>query len=277
MRSFIFKRRVAAWDPLVALDFLSTHTGLSRSRIKDAMDKGAVWHIRNPRKGRRLRCVNAALKPDDRIALYYDPAILSRLPQAAECLADQKFYSVWNKPAGLLTQGTLYADHCSLLRRVEMHFREQRKVFPVHRLDRETRGLVMVAHGRRPAASFSKLFQEKKILKKYRAEVLGDLRGYANGNSGILEMPLDDKPATTNYTILYYQPQIDATVVDIHLHTGRYHQIRRHFDMIGHPVIGDPRYGCGNKNTQGLRLAAVRLSFTCPFSKQRLTFETTPF
>jgi tRNA pseudouridine32 synthase/23S rRNA pseudouridine746 synthase len=47
--------------------------------------------------------------------------------------------------------------------------------------------------------------------------------------------------------------------------TGRTHQIRRHFDMIGFPVVGDPRYGEGNKNRTGLKLFATSLAFTCPY------------
>ena len=109
----------------------------------------------------------------DRLAFYYDEAILRLRPLSATCIGDQRFYSVWDKPAGLLTQGTRYADHCSLLRQAELHFQGRRKTLPVHRLDREAAGLVIVAHDPKAAAAFSKLFQEKRIEKQYAPRCWG--------------------------------------------------------------------------------------------------------
>ncbi len=59
------------------------------------------------------------------------------------------------------------------------------------------------------------------------------------------------------------------------IRTGRKHQIRSHFEMFDHPVIGDPRYGEGNKNKEGMQLAATALEFQCPFNKTGLAFEYT--
>jgi len=58
----------------------------------------------------------------------------------------------------------------------------------------------------------------------------------------------------------------------VQIRTGRLHQIRRHFDLIGHPVMGDPRYGTGNKNKEGLQLEADQLRFICPFAKREVVF-----
>jgi tRNA pseudouridine32 synthase/23S rRNA pseudouridine746 synthase len=54
--------------------------------------------------------------------------------------------------------------------------------------------------------------------------------------------------------------------------TGRYHQIRRHFNMISHPVIGDPKYDRGNKNIEGMKLSAVSINFSCPFINREVEF-----
>ncbi len=54
------------------------------------------------------------------------------------------------------------------------------------------------------------------------------------------------------------------------IETGRQHQIRRHLESIGHPVLGDPRYGAGNKNRDGMRLAAVFLAFEEPFTGEAI-------
>ena len=57
-----------------------------------------------------------------------------------------------------------------------------------------------------------------------------------------------------------------TTTLEVTIEAGRHHQIRRHPDAIGHPVLGDPRYGAGNKNREGMRLAAVYLAFRDPLT-----------
>ena len=62
----------------------------------------------------------------------------------------------------------------------------------------------------------------------------------------------------------------------VELHSGRHHQIRRHFDLIGFPVIGDPRYGMNNKNKKGMRLVAYALAFECPLGNGSVHVEIDP-
>ena len=78
--------------------------------------------------------------------------------------------------------------------------------------------------------------------------------------------------AYSRYEVVSYNPEKRTSVVDVVIKTGRLHQIRRHFSMIGYPVMGDPRYGRGNKNTRGMMLEAVSLGFTCPFLKKQVEF-----
>ncbi|MBI3773409.1 MAG: hypothetical protein HY272_12005 [Gammaproteobacteria bacterium] len=66
--------------------------------------------------------------------------------------------------------------------------------------------------------------------------------------------------------MLEYDSVHDITTLSVIIKTGRLHQIRRHLDMIGHPLIGDPKYGRGNKNAVGLRLIAEQLEFRCPLT-----------
>ncbi len=253
-----------------ACDLLAAKSGLPKGRIKDAMNKGAVW-LKSKRGGlRRLRRATAALRPGDHIELYYDGEILSAKPPQAKCLADRVSYSVWHKPAGLLSQGTKYGDHCSLLRQAELFFTPPREAFLVHRLDREVEGVMLVAHGSKSAAGLSALFEKKVIVKRYRAEVLG-LAGEA-GSEGRIDLPLDGKPAITEYRVASCDPENNSTRVEIVIQTGRLHQIRRHFEMIGHPVMGDPKYGKGNKNREGIRLAAVSLQFVSPDTGEKVYF-----
>ena len=264
MERFSIIKKVAAGDAPVACDFLAHHTGLPKARVKDAMAKGAVWL--GGRKGgrRRLRRAKAQLRPGDAVEIHYDPAVLAVTAEPAQLIEDLGRYSVWNKPPGMLCQGTDYGDHASLLFQAERHFSPRRNAWPVHRIDREASGLVLVAHDKKAAAGLSALFQKRRIDKGYRATVLGKM-GVA-GEKGRLDAPLDGKPATTEYGVIRYNREQNSTDVAIGILTGRRHQIRRHFDGIGHPVIGDPRYGRGNKNTAGLQLTADFLAFVCPLT-----------
>lgn len=268
-RRLSFRKTVDAVAPPAASDYLAFHTGLSKSRVKDAMIKGAAWITKKGAKRRRLRRAAAVLGPGDVLEFYYDDSLLEIKPPAARCLDDQQRYSVWFKPAGVMAQGTDYGDHCSLLRLAEIHFRPQRPVFLVHRLDREVAGLMLIAHDRRAAAQLSALFRDNGIMKQYQVRV----RGKIEEQRGEITLPLDGKRALTRYTVTDYDAASDVAALDVTIETGRLHQIRRHFAMIHHPVMGDPKYGIGNKNKkEGMQLAAVGLCFRSPFSGREVNY-----
>ncbi|MFO7568710.1 MAG: RNA pseudouridine synthase [Smithellaceae bacterium] len=247
---------------LEACDFVAARAGLSKVRVKDAMNKGAVWLVRKGSGRIRLRKATFLLRKGDTLELYYDTKVLSVLPPHASCLKDFKHYSLWFKPANLLTQGTDYGDHGSLLRQVELFFKPRREVYPVHRLDREAEGLIMVAHSKQAAGKLSCLFQEHQVVKRYRAEVSG-LPAEADG---VIRLPLDGKEAVSRYRVIFRNVETNTAVVDVEIETGRLHQIRRHLAGIGHPVMGDPRYGHGNKDGKPMRLCACELRWRCPFT-----------
>ncbi len=253
---------------------LARRSGLAKSRIKQALSKGAVWIKRGQGRRRRVRRATTCLHVGDRVELYYDAAILDRQPLAPECIDDHRGFSVWYKPAGMLTQGTHFGDHCSLMRAVQRTFNARRPVYPVHRLDREAQGLVLVAHDRPTAGRLSTLFRRRQIKKGYHAELKGRIEGACGFHT--IATPLDGKPAVTRYRALRYDDVLDRTVVKIRLETGRRHQIRRHFHAIGHPVMGDPRYGRDNQNLSGLRLWAFSLAFICPQCRKEHVYARPP-
>jgi tRNA pseudouridine32 synthase / 23S rRNA pseudouridine746 synthase len=270
-KPFVFKTTLQAGQTVVVCGFLAAQAGLSKMKVKDAMNKGAVW-IKKKGRMQRLRKVTTQLHPGDHLEMHYDEKLLSLKPPEPRLVADKTQYSVWYKPSGLMAQGTMFGDHCSLLRQAELLFKGSRKVFLVHRIDREADGLMLIAHTKEAAARLSELFQKKMIAKEYHVAVSGDLK--EQGEKGKIDLPLDGKEAVTEYTVISYDPQHNRTLVSAFIRTGRLHQIRRHFEMIGHPVMGDPKYGKGNKSREGMRLTAVSLRFHCPFSRKEVEFKS---
>jgi tRNA pseudouridine32 synthase/23S rRNA pseudouridine746 synthase len=270
MQPFSLTKAVDPDDPRTACEFLAKFTNLSKGRIKDAMLKGAVWHHRRGAKNLRIRRATATFKPGDVISIYYNENLLAIKPTVPQLVSDYSNYSVWLKPSGLMTQGTEYGDHCSLMRQVQLFFKARRKLYPVHRLDREASGLVLVAHDKQAASSLSRLFQTQKVVKRYHVQVLGNLAKYLP--AGNIEQELDGRSAHTEFAVQHYDSLTNTSSVKVVLHTGRKHQIRRHFNLIGYPVMGDPRYGKGNKNSDGMKLLAYALEFECPYHKKKVAF-----
>lgn len=254
-------------DPTVAIACLAAHVDLPKLRLKDAMNKGAVWLAHPGRKPQRLRRVTAEVKPGDRLSLYYDAQVLALQPIPPVLLHDYRRYSAWYKPPGLLVDGSRYGDHCTLERQVEKHF-NNRPALLVHRLDREAAGVVLVAHSSAAAARLGELFRERQMEKEYLIEVLG--APAAVGERGSIDTPLDGKPSRTDYEVLAIDPARNNARLRVSMQTGRYHQIRRHFAGIGHPVLGDPKYGEGNSDPRGMQLVASRLAFNCPWSGEQV-------
>ena len=276
------------------VDALATASKLSKGVVKDAMAKGAVWLSRGPvtaadtsrqtpqrSKAARLRRNKKDLKPGDRVSLYYDPAVLAATVPAAELLADKGTYSLWHKPAGMLCQGSRWGDHTTLLRWAEQHLQPQRSAFIVHRIDRMTSGLVLLAHNKTAARHLSQQFAERGVSKGYRAIVYGQL---TLPLPFLIENALDEKHCST--TIMAVNA-IDTERIgvdekccelEISIATGRKHQIRRHLADLGYPIVGDRLYG-KDKN-QGadqvkrldLQLRAVALSFADPHTGEQCSY-----
>ena len=240
--------------PMTAPEALSQVAELSKQAVKKAMNKGAVW-IEEKGKRVRLRKASRQLSEGTKLWLFYDAELLKRTVPPAKCVAASRGWSVWFKPAGMVTQGSEWGDHLSLMRQVEKQ--QGKSVWMVHRLDRETPGLVVLAHHRQAAGWLSQQFQKRQVEKIYYAWVLGRLEG-----SGEINRPLDGKAARTVYEVCGYRAEpVLMTLVRIKLCTGRLHQIRRHFSAVGHPVVGDPRYGQTMPDQLPMQLLAWQLGF----------------
>jgi tRNA pseudouridine32 synthase / 23S rRNA pseudouridine746 synthase len=241
-------------------EFLMKLTPLTPGQLGEVALKGGVW-IQRKGKGKilRIRTLKESVDPLDIITVNYDPKVL-KLPEVndLEAIYEDQNYGVWIKPPGVVPQGSQASDHASVLRYVEKV--KNKEVYLVHRLDRETLGLMIVAYNSRAAGLLSDLFQKNKIEKVYEAVVVGEMRP---GLKNTIKASLDDKEAITHYEVVATKNNLSLLKVTIE--TGRLHQIRRHLDFIGHPIMGDPKYGKGNKNKEGLKLVAASLTFTDPW------------
>jgi tRNA pseudouridine32 synthase/23S rRNA pseudouridine746 synthase len=246
------------------VDEIHAGTGLSKSRIKDAMTKGAVWMTRRG-KTRRVRRAKAGVEPGDELAIYYSEKILGDVPPEPKLIEDKKQYSVWYKPAGLLSSGSRYGDHCAINRCIEKAW--QKPVFLVHRLDRFATGLIVVAHSKHAAAQLSRQFKDRETIKIYRVIVKG-----VPESDFTIRQELDGKEAISHVRLLTSHEGL--SLLSIKIETGRKHQIRRHLADAGFPVLGDRQYG--ESTYPELQLCAVGLGFNCPMTGEAVYWELPP-
>jgi len=193
---------------------------------------------------------------------------------------------VVDKPPGLLTMGTdkeksrtAYFILTDYVRKGCA--RSRKRIFIVHRLDRDTSGILVFAKSEE--AKFRLQGQWEETKKKYLAVVHGK---FENSSETITSYLAENKAhnvystsdatkgklSHTAYKVL--KETKDFALLEVHLLTGRKHQIRVHLAGIGHPVVGDRKYGKGNEARTRLALHARSISFRHPFSGEQLTFET---
>jgi tRNA pseudouridine32 synthase/23S rRNA pseudouridine746 synthase/23S rRNA pseudouridine1911/1915/1917 synthase len=207
-------------------------------------------------------------------------------PKGLTILHEDRDIIVVEKPGGLLSIGTdrdktrtVHSILNEYVRRGNPRSRE--RIYIVHRLDRETSGILVLARSEAAKIFLQEHWQETD--KHYLTVVHGPLTpktgtisSYLTENSAFTVYSTTDptagKLSHTEYTVL--KEVKGLSLLDIHLLTGRKHQIRVHLSEQGHPVVGDRKYGRGNDSHGTLALHARSLSFTHPVSGRRLTFET---
>ncbi len=261
------KHIIIETDSAPAVELLADATGFSKQRIKQILQKGAVWVTPKDggEKAQRLRRAKKILKPGDTLHLYYDETVLAEQPPPPELIADEGAYSIWYKPYGLRSQGSKWGDHCTISRWVEMHLQPQRPAFIVHRLDRAATGLMIIAHKKSTASRFSRLFEQRAIEKHYRVLVHG--RFPATPVPCTMMQSIDGRAACSHATLLEYNETRDCSLLEVSIESGRKHQIRRHLAGEGFPVVGDRLHGGADDAVQdggNLQLAASFLAFRYP-------------
>ena len=190
------------------------------------------------------------------------------------------------KPAGLLTQpdesGKFSLEEWAKVW-VKKEFNKPGNVFLhcIHRLDKPVSGLVLFARTSKALSRLNEQSRHLEIQRTYIAEVEGILSQkegrldhyLIHGDHAAIvakEGDRDAKHARLTYEVLRFLQH--STLVSIELETGRYHQIRAQFSAIGHPVVGDGRYGA--KPLPSIHLHSAKLSFQHPVTQEILRFES---
>ena len=259
-------------------------TELSRSQANEAIKAGTIL-VNNQRQKARY-----AVKLGDVIS-YELPKeeVLDYQPEdiPIEIVYEDSDVAVVNKPQGMVVHPSAGHTSGTLVNALLYHVKDLSTINGVvrpgivHRIDKDTSGLLMIAKNDKAHQALAQELKEKKSLRQYVAIVHGNLPN----DRGVIEAPIGrsdkdrkkqavtakGKPALTRFQVLEHFG--DFTLVELTLETGRTHQIRVHMAYIGHPIAGDPVYGPRKTLAgHGQFIHAKTLGFTHPTTGELMTF-----
>ena len=264
---------------------LAEASGLTRSRIASLMEEGLVTVDGVPQK-------KAGAKPRaGQTVVLTIPAPKPAAPEAQDIpltiLHEDADLAVVVKPCGMVVHPAAGNEDGTLVNALLHHLDSlggiggELRPGIVHRLDKDTSGLLLVAKNDASQLALSTQLSERSMEKHYRALVEGVIRedsgrieaAIARSKKDRKKMAVDEegREATTEWTVL--ERGRGVSLLDVHILTGRTHQIRVHMRHIGHPVCGDPIYGSAKgAKVARLMLHAYSLTFTHPTKGERMTF-----
>lgn len=230
------------------------------------------------------------VRPDDFIEIAYDPTRgTSMRPEALDLdiVFEDAHLIVVNKPAGMLVHPSHREKTGTLLNALTYHLNPALRtphsalIRPglVHRLDKNTSGLIVVAKTPTAHKHLSRSFMRKQVEKRYIALV----EGIVTDDHGTIDAPIgrhadlkhwsvhhEGKHSVSNYRVI--ERHRDTTLIELEPVTGRTNQLRIHCELIGHPIVGDTRRG-GRPHSR-LCLHAQTLAFPHPSTGELIKFET---
>lgn len=267
--------------------FAAQESGLTRSAIQKLMEEGLLT-----RNGQALK-KNAKTAAGDCIELTLpDPDPVDVVPQdiPLQIVYEDEDVVVVNKPVGMVVHPAAGHPDGTLVNALLYHcggslsgINGQLRPGIVHRIDRDTSGLIIAAKNDMAHLSLAQQLKDHTLARTYDAVALGNLRE----ESGTIDAPIarhrtdrkkmavvwDGRPAVTHWNVV--ERYCGYTRVECHLETGRTHQIRVHMAYIGHPLLGDVVYGSKKPfpGLEGQFLHAKRLTFLHPRTGASMTVE----
>ncbi|MGX7352006.1 RluA family pseudouridine synthase [Enterococcus canis] len=243
-----------------------------------------VRHFLRTRRQVQVNQVNAPfhqlIQPGDVVHLVFEesdypvPTILPGDAAKVAVLYEDEQLIVVNKPAGMKTHPNQPNEQDTLLNHLAAYLAPAYP-YVVHRLDKETSGVILFAKNPVVLPILGRLLADKAIYRRYQAIVQGTIqtititkkigRDRHDRRKRIIDEH-NGKAAVTHITVVHHLP--GKTAVYCQLETGRTHQIRVHLAAMGHPIIGDPLYGQAGKR---LMLHAEQLTFSLPFTQEKIS------
>ena len=260
------------------LDYLYSKLDMPKKRIKQYLTHGAIFVNNN-----RTTKYNYKLVPGMNIVIDTDNKNKKTLP--FDILFEDNHIIVVNKPSGLLTIATNKEKDKTLYHIVREYLVSKDKnsrVFIVHRLDKDTSGIVVLAKDEKAKNKLQENWNEYVSLREYIAIVYGQMSKESDRivqnlketktNLVYVSRNDDGKEAITNYKVI--KANDNYSELSINIETGRKNQIRVAMASIKHPIVGDKKYGDPKDKESRLFLHANRLKMYYPEIKKELLFET---
>ncbi len=260
------------------LDYLYNNIDMPKKRIKQYLTHGAIF-VNNTKTTK----YNYRILPGMTIMIDTDSKNKKTLP--FDILFEDDHIIVVNKPSGLLTIATAKEKEKTLYHIVREYLVSKDKnarVFIVHRLDKDTSGVVVLAKDEKTKNKLQENWNEYVSLREYVAVVHGRLNKESDRivqklketktNLVYVSRDNDGKEAITNYKVI--KENNDYSMVSITLETGRKNQIRVAFNTLHHPIVGDKKYSTIKDNESRLFLHANRLKMYYPEIRNDILFET---
>lgn len=252
------------------IEYLVDHTDYSKSKIKSLLKYKKIY-VNNKNK------LKMPLKVKTNDVIKIDLNIKEELP--FEIIYEDNDIIVVNKKDGLLTVANYNEKEITLYHQVREYANKHNfKLFIIHRLDKDTSGIVMFAKNERMKVLFQDNWNELVKTRGYFALVEGKLKQngridnflYEEKNTFVHSSKLG-KRAITNYKPVKYNDEY--TLLDVNIETGRKNQIRVHLSELGYPVVGDKKYGSKKNPIKRLGLHAYKLEVMHPITRNILKFE----
>lgn len=262
-------------------------SGYSRTQLQNWIGQGHLLVNGNAQKA------NYKLRKDDEVTFTIpDNEDMSIEPQDLhlDIVYEDSDVIVVNKPSGMIVHPSVGVYQDTLVNGLLYHCKDLSGINGVnrpgivHRIDKDTSGLLMVAKNDLAHQSLSKQLQNKTVDRLYYALVHGVIEhNYGkivapigrdpNDRQAMKVTDINAKDAVTNFRVV--ERFKNYTLVECQLETGRTHQIRVHMQYIGHPVVGDPKYGRRKDDTSfGQYLHAKVLGFIHPRTGEHLVFDS---
>lgn len=256
--------------------------GISRTKVKNILTSGSVSV-----NGKIVTQHNFQLVAGMEVKIGKNHKINSIANQWVKIVYEDQYLFVVEKKAGIICHSPNPADETvqSILNQYLENNHQRCHAHTIHRLDRDTSGLMLFAKDKKIALKFEENWKETVYDRRYVALVHGEM----SKQEGTISSWLKDnaqfvtysskydnggKFAVTHYKLI--KVSNGYSLVELKLDTGRKNQIRVHLADIGFPVVGDPKYGDGDDKIGRLGLHAFKLCFKHPVTGQDLQFET-PF